>query len=99
MNETQKILRDFETQTDHLITARRPNQVLINLKETTDQLVDFGVPENNKMKIKVNEKISKYLNLAKKLKSRSNNRVTGIPIVIGALSKVYKSLEVTLGTL
>ena len=29
-NEKQKILRDFEIQTDHLIPARRPDIVLIN---------------------------------------------------------------------
>ena len=31
-NETHKILRDFEIQTDHLIPARRPDLVLINKK-------------------------------------------------------------------
>ena len=32
-NETQKVLRDFEIQTDHLISARRPNLVKVNKKE------------------------------------------------------------------
>ena len=30
--ETHKILWDFETQTDHLISARRPDQVIVNKK-------------------------------------------------------------------
>ena len=29
-NETHKIHWDFEIETDHLISARRPDQVLIN---------------------------------------------------------------------
>ena len=32
-NETHKLLRDFDVQTVHLISARRPNKVLINKKE------------------------------------------------------------------
>ena len=31
-NETHKILWEFETQTDHLISARRPDLVLVNKK-------------------------------------------------------------------
>ena len=29
-NETNKILKDFEIQTDHLISARRPDLVIVN---------------------------------------------------------------------
>ena len=32
-NETHKILWDFETQTDHLISARLTDQVIVNKKE------------------------------------------------------------------
>ena len=31
--ENHKILWDFETQTDHLIPARRPDQVIINKRK------------------------------------------------------------------
>ena len=31
-NETHKILWDSEIQTDHLISARRPDQVIVNKK-------------------------------------------------------------------
>ena len=34
-NETQKLLRDFEIQTDHLISARQPDLIIINKKERT----------------------------------------------------------------
>ena len=32
-NEIQKILWDFEIQSDHLISARRPDQVMVNKKK------------------------------------------------------------------
>ena len=33
-NETNKLLWDFEIKTDHLISARRPGQVIVNKKQT-----------------------------------------------------------------
>ena len=67
-NETHTILWDFEIKTDHLIPARRPDLVLINKKERTCQLVDFAVPEDYRVKQKENEKMDKYLDLARDLK-------------------------------
>ena len=32
-NEKRKILRDIEIQTDHLISARRPDLVIVNKKK------------------------------------------------------------------
>ena len=32
-NETHKLLWDFETQTDHLTSARRPDIIIINKKK------------------------------------------------------------------
>ena len=34
-NETHKLPRDFELQTDHLITARRPDQSSVETIQTT----------------------------------------------------------------
>ena len=48
------------------------------------------------MKIKVNEKVDKYLDFARELKKKQkqwNMRVTVIPVVVGALGTVLKSLE------
>ena len=33
VKETHKLLRDFEIQTDHLISPRRPDLMIINKKE------------------------------------------------------------------
>ena len=50
-NETDKLHWDFEIQTDHLISARRPDLVIVKktkqkekAKKRTCSLVDFAVP-------------------------------------------------------
>ena len=95
-NETHKILRDFEIKTDHLIPARRPELVLIGKKKTC-LLVDFAVPADHRVKIKESEKINKYIDLARELRKLWNMKV--VPIVIGVLGTVPKSLEKNLGEL
>ena len=94
-NETYKILRDFEIQTNYLITAKRPDLVIISKKKRkkTCRIVDFAVPVDDRMKIKENEKRDKYLDLARELRKQLNIRVTVIPIVVGALGTVPKGLE------
>ena len=41
-NETHKPLWDFEIQTDHLISAKRPGLVIVNKKKKTCRIVDFA---------------------------------------------------------
>ena len=42
-DNTHKLLRDFDLDTDHLISARRPDLIIINKKNRTCQIVDFTV--------------------------------------------------------
>ena len=42
-NETLKLLRDFEMQTDPLISARWPDPLIINKKNRIFQIVDFAI--------------------------------------------------------
>ena len=37
-NDTQKLLWDFDIQTDHLISARRPDLIIINKKKKEENL-------------------------------------------------------------
>ena len=67
-NHTHKILLDFEIQTDHLFSARRLDQVIVNKIKRTCRKVDFGVPAAHWVKLKESEKRDKYLNLARELK-------------------------------
>ena len=86
------ILWDFDMHTDHLISARRPDLIIINKKKRTCKIVDFAVPADHRIKLKECEKEDKYLNLARELKKLWNMQVTIIPIVIGAFGTVTKGL-------
>ena len=59
-----KLNRDFELQTDHLILAGRLDLVIINKKKRTCQIVDFAVPNDNRVKSKEKEKKDKKLDLS-----------------------------------
>ena len=66
--ETHKLFRDFEIQTDPLITARRPDLMIANnknKKKRTSRIVDFAVLPNHKVKLKENEMRDKYPDLAR----------------------------------
>ena len=65
---THKLLWDFDLQTDHLILARRPDLIMINKKKRICKIVDFAVPADHRIKLKVSEKKDKYLDLARELK-------------------------------
>ena len=68
-NETHKVLWDFEIQTDHLRSARRPDIVIVNnKKKRACQSVNFAVPADHRVKLKENEKKDQYLDLARELK-------------------------------
>ena len=47
-NETHKVLWDFEIQTDHLISGKWPNLVIINKKKKrTGWMLDFAIPADH----------------------------------------------------
>ena len=50
-NETHKILRDFEIQTDHLIPARRLDLAIVNLLKKVN-LPNSGLQSENQRKRK-----------------------------------------------
>ena len=91
-NDTHKLLWDFDIQTDHLISARRPDLIIINKRKITCKIVDFAVPADHRIKLKECEKKDKYLDLARELKKLWNMLVTIIPIVIGDFGAVTKGL-------
>ena len=92
-NETHKLLLDFVIHTDHLISARRPDLIVINKKKRTCKIVDFAVPADHRIKLKECEKKDKHLNLSRELKKKLwNLKVTIIPMVIGAFGTVTKGL-------
>ena len=91
-NDSHKLLWDFNIQTDHLIPARRPDLIIINKRKRICKIIDFAVPEDNRINWKESEKKDKYLDLDRELKKLWNMKVTIVPIVIGALGTVTKGL-------
>ena len=91
-NNTNKLLWEFNIHSDHLISARRPDLIIINnKKKRTCKIVDFAVPADHRIKLKKCEKKDMYLELARKLKKKLwNMNETIIPIVIGAFGTVTK---------
>ena len=68
-NDTHKLLWDFDIQTDHLISARRPDLIIINKNKKICKIFDFAVPADHKIILKECEKRDKYLDLARELKN------------------------------
>ena len=92
-NNNKQLLWDFDIQTDHLISARRPHLIIINKKKKENcKFVDIAVPADHRIKLKECEKRDKYLDLAGELKKLWNIKVTIIPIVTGAFGTVTKGL-------
>ena len=93
-NDTHKLIWDFDIQTDHLISARRPDLIIINTKKMKIcKIVDFAVPADHRIKLKECKKRDKYLDLAIELKNLWNMKVTIIPIVIGAFGTVERIIK------
>ena len=89
-NDTHKLLWDFDIYTDHLISARRPDLIIINRKKKRiSKIVDFAVPGDYRIKLKECEKKDKSLDLAREL---WNMKVTIVPIMIGAFGTITKGL-------
>ena len=66
-----KVLKDFQIQVDHLNSARRPDQVIVNRhpsKNRSSRLVDFAVSADHRAKLKVGEKRVRYEGFVRELK-------------------------------
>ena len=87
---THKLLWNFDIHADHLISARRPDLIIINKRKRICQIVDFAVPADHRIKLKECEKRDKSLDLARELKKLCNLKVTTVPIVIGDFGTVSK---------
>ena len=67
-NETNKILSDFEIQTNYPILSRRVD-LLLTSEKFTYYLMDFAISADHRKKRKESKKIKKYLDLTRKLKN------------------------------
>ena len=95
-NDTHKLLWDFDTHTDHLISTRRLDLIIINKKKKRKKrickIVDFAVSADHRIKLKGCEKKDKYFDLARELKKLWNMKLSIVTIVIGAFGTVTEGL-------
>ena len=75
-NQPNKIPRDFEIQTDHLILTKRPELALVNKKKRICHLLNFAVLADLKLKIKGSKKVDKCLDLVREQKTKQNKKTT-----------------------
>ena len=97
-NETHKLLRGFVQQMEHLISAKRPDLIIINKqkkKKENLQNSELCCPSWPQNKIgKKSEKKDNYLDLVKELKKLWNVKVTTVVGALGTVTKGFiKGLE------
>ena len=94
-NDTHKLLLDFDIHIDLLVSARRPDLIIINKKKKKKRIrkiVDFAVSADHSIKLKECQQKDKYLDLARELKKLWNMKVTIVQIVIDAFGTITKGL-------
>ena len=91
-NDSYKLQKDFDTQTDHLISVRKPDLIIINKNKRMCKIVNFSVPADHRIRLKECEKKDKYLDLSRELKKLWNMKVAIKTIMIGAFDTVTKRL-------
>ena len=91
-NSRVKLLWDFNVYTDHVLSARRPDVVVMNKEEASVQIIDIAVPADCNITSKEAEK-EKYRDLSIELMSLWKRKCEIIPIVVGCLGCVTHMLE------
>ena len=90
--ENVKILWDFKIQTDNEIQARRPDIVIHDKSNKSCYIIDVAIPGDARVPQKEAEKIEKYSDLRRELQKLWKFKAKVVPIVVGALGTVSKSL-------
>ena len=78
--------------TDKTINANRPDIVIKDNKDNKCWLIDLSVPSDKNIGAKKIEKLSKYKDLEIEITKMWQMKTTTIPIIVGALGIVRKSL-------
>ena len=98
-NNSVKLLWDFNIFVDHVISARRPDIVVIDKVSSVVTLIDVSIPADKHLTVKEEEKLSKYQDLRIELGRLWQKRTVMVPVVIGALGSITKRLHSFLGLL
>ena len=92
-NDSVKILWDFNIFVDHIISARRPDIVVIDKCASLITLIDISFPADKHISAKEEEKLSKYQDLRIELERLWRKKTVMVPVVIGALGSVTKRIK------
>ena len=91
-NKSFKNLWDFNIQAGNITEHRRPDMIIIDKTSRKAQGVDFAVPADQ-IKISQERKTKNYQDLKRELQKLWNIKISIVPIVIGALGTIPRSLE------
>ena len=91
-NENYNLFYDFNSITDHLISARRPNLVYVDKQSRKTYLIDITFVMDRNVITKEKEKVDKYLSLMIELQSLWNTTVEIVPLIFGALGSLSDSI-------
>ena len=93
-NDKVKILWDFKIQTDKVIEHSRPDITLIEKDKRVCTMIEVTCPFDSRVAEREIEKIERYQDLKYEIIRLWNcKKVKIIPVVIGALGTVSKSLK------
>lgn len=86
--------------TDRLITANRPDVIIVNKQQKVTFLIDIAIPNTHNMNETHTSKITKYLPLAEEERHMwGQERVTIVPVVLSSTGVVPNTLTDALGKL
>jgi hypothetical protein len=91
-NEKVTILWDFTIHTDKTIMANRPDIIVRDKTKKTCLMLDVSIPSDRNTSLKTFEKLSKYKDLEIEIQKSWKVKTKTIPVIIGALGVVNKSL-------
>ena len=92
------VLWNQAVHTDREVTANRPDIIIKNKKEKTCTLIDVVIPVDRNVVQKEAEKNLKYENLFIEIQRMWNLKFTIVPVIIGAIGIVTRSLKKNLET-
>ena len=92
-NENAKLLWDYGIRTDRVIPAHQPDLTLVYKTNNKVSLIDVVVPWDSRAEQKEQENRDKYQDLRIEFKRLWDKPVEIVPVIIGALGTIPKSLK------
>ena len=92
-NENAKLLWDYSIRTDRVIPTHRPDFTRVDKTNIKVSLIDVAVPRDSKADQKEQERRDKYQDLRIDSRRLWDKLVEIVPIIIGTLGTMPKSLK------